>query len=104
MAMSIPWMLAAATAASTGTALVEGNQSKQAAKGAAYQAQQAAAKTLQQQTEATNRANAQSPNVNALITANQNAARSGGSSTMLTGPGGVPNSALSLGKNSLLGS
>jgi hypothetical protein len=55
------------------------------------------------QTEQINRANAKSPDTGALLSANQQAAKGGISGTMLTGPAGVDQNTLSLGKTSLLG-
>jgi hypothetical protein len=55
------------------------------------------------QTEQINRANAKSPDTGALLSANQQAAKGGISGTMLTGPAGVDQNTLSLGKSSLLG-
>lgn len=52
---------------------------------------------------ATNRANARSPDVAAMLTANMLAGKQGGASTMLTGPQGVDPSQLTLGRTSLLG-
>ncbi|MDR1351524.1 MAG: hypothetical protein LBJ59_12260 [Zoogloeaceae bacterium] len=70
----------------------------------AQAAQQAQMSQAQQQAkaaeEANNRANRNPANANAALSASQ----SGGSSTMLTGPQGVDQNLLSLGKNTLLGS
>lgn len=53
--------------------------------------------------EANNKANAKAPDSAALMAANMANGAMGNSGTMLTGPGGVDNSDLKLGKNSLLG-
>lgn len=53
---------------------------------------------------ATQRGQARAPDVGAMLAGNQQAAKGGGSSTMLTGPGGVDPSSLNLGRNTLLGS
>ena len=54
--------------------------------------------------EANNRANAKSPNASTILSAAQQAAKSGVGGTMLTGPTGVTADQLKLGKTSLLGS
>jgi hypothetical protein len=77
---------------------LEAQQTQSAAATAAAQKQATAAE------EANNRANAKTPDVGAMLAANQQAAKAGGSSTMLTGPQGVDTSSLNLGKNTLLGS
>ena len=51
--------------------------------------------------QANNRANAKAPDIAALLAGNQ--APGGVGSTMLTGPGGVDTSKLTLGRNTLLG-
>lgn len=51
--------------------------------------------------QASNRANAKTPNIAALLAGNQ--APGGVGSTMLTGSGGVDTSKLTLGRNTLLG-
>lgn len=43
------------------------------------------------------------PDVGAMLSGNKQAAMGGGSSTMLTGPGGVDPTTLNLGRNTLLG-
>lgn len=54
--------------------------------------------------ESTNRALAKSPDTNAIMSSASQAAKTGGASTMLTGPSGIDTSALQLGKkNTLLG-
>lgn len=63
-----------------------------------------AKKNAQQQEEQINRANAKSPDIAGMLSANQNAAKGGQSGTMLTGPQGVDPNSLNLGKNTLLGS
>lgn len=62
-----------------------------------------ALKTQQQADQANNRANAKSPDVTAMMSANLLAGKAGQSGTMLTGPQGVDASTLTLGKNTLLG-
>ena len=103
-------LLAAATTANTGYNMVQGNQASQKQKGEldkqnraqadalAMQKQQAAASQ-----EAVNRANQKMPDVGAIMSAAQQAARSGVSSTMLTGPTGIDPTSMQLGKKTLLG-
>ena len=52
---------------------------------------------------ANNAANARSPDTAAMMASNLAAGKQGASGTMLTGPGGVDPSQLTLGKSSLLG-
>ena len=54
--------------------------------------------------EANNRANSKSADSNAIMSAAAQAAKRGVGGTMLTGPQGVGNDLLSLGKSTLLGS
>jgi hypothetical protein len=68
------------------------------------QAKANALKTQQASEEANNKANAKSPDVTAMLSANLLAGKSGQSGTMLTGPSGVDAGTLTLGKASLLGS
>lgn len=50
------------------------------------------------------RGQGKTPDVGSMLAGNQQAAKGGGSGTMLTGPGGVDPATLNLGKNTLLGS
>lgn len=50
------------------------------------------------------RGQGKTPDVGSMLAGNQQAAKGGGSGTMLTGPGGVDPTTLNLGKNTLLGS
>ena len=72
-------------------------------KTAAEQATVQAAKQADLAEQANNRANSKSPDIGAMLSSNQQAAKGGQSSTMLTGPQGVDMSQLNLGKNTLLG-
>lgn len=92
---ALGWAAIAATAVTA----YNGYQQQQAAGKAAKQADAAA----KQQEEANNRANAKKADVNALLSAAQQSSKTGPSGTMLTGPSGIDPSALSLGKNTLLG-
>jgi len=66
------------------------------------QARADAAKAADQADQATNKANRKAPDLSALLAGN--AMTKGVGSTMLTGPGGVGTSNLTLGRNQLLGS
>lgn len=72
-------------------------------KSAQDKARQAAEEQAKKGEEANNRANAKSPDTNAIMSAAQQAAKGGVGGTMLTGPSGVDPSQLQLGKTSLLG-
>jgi hypothetical protein len=72
-------------------------------KTAAEQATVQATKQADLAEQANNRVNSKSPDVGAMLSSNQQAAKGGQSSTMLTGPQGVDMSQLNLGKNTLLG-
>lgn len=101
--------LSAAAGAALGNQMVDKpNQIAQQANDNQATANAAATANATKQTDlavqANNRANAQSPDVGAMLSANQQAAKSGGGSTMLTGPAGVDPSTLALGKSTLLGS
>ena len=67
-------------------------------------AQQSATKAASQADQAMNMANKKSPDVGAALAGARQASMMGGSGTMLTGPLGVDQGQLSLGKNTLLGS
>ena len=82
----------------------QGKSQKKAAANAAQQAQANAAKQERAADEANNRANQKRPDTMALLDAAQQAGKAGVSGTMLTGPQGIDPNALSLGKNTLLGS
>jgi hypothetical protein len=72
-------------------------------KTAAEQATVQATKQADLAEQANNRVNSKSPDIGAMLSSNQQAAKGGQSSTMLTGPQGVDMSQLNLGKNTLLG-
>ncbi len=88
---------------STAASVYSSNQQKQQAKGAQYQAQQAALKQEKQMEQQINAANKKRVNTNALLDSASQSARAGASGTMLTGPQGVDPSMLTLGKTTLLG-
>lgn len=70
---------------------------------ATEQAAKQAKATADAADQANNRANAKSPDLGAIASATEQAAKGGQSGTMLTGPSGVDTSSLLLGKKSLLG-
>lgn len=67
-------------------------------------AKTAAAKAKRNRDIAFNKANRQTADASAMLSKQGQRASGGISSTMLTGPSGVSNKSLSLGKNTLLGS
>ena len=86
----------AGTAYTVDNARKQGNQAND-------QAIKAAKANALQADEANNAANARNPDVAAMMASNLAAGKSGASGTMLTGPGGVDPSTLTLGRSSLLG-
>lgn len=95
----------AAVAAVIGTsyAVYSGERASDAQQEATKKADAVAKKQADQADQATNRANAKRPDIGAMLSANQQAAKAGGSGTMLTGPSGIDPNVLQLGKNTLLG-
>lgn len=89
--------------ASTGYQIKSSMDAAAAQERAQEEAKKQAEKQAKVADEATNRANQKKPDLSAILTAAQNAAKSGSGSTMLTGPLGIDTSSLSLGKTSLLG-
>lgn len=83
---------------------VQGSDQADAAKKSMQQAQANADRTARQADEAFNQANQKKPDTGAILSAQQQAGKSGVSGTMLTGPAGVDPSSLTLGKSTLLGS
>lgn len=101
---------AGAAVAGVGASVASSMAGQQAQQDAARQqkkAQQAAtAKAISQQRQSemvTNAANRRTPDINSIMSAASQASKSGPSSTMLTGPGGVDPNSLALGRSSLLG-
>lgn len=88
---------------STGMQADAGKKQAKAAEEANRIAQDAAAKNAKAMDEAANRANAKSPDLTAMLSANEQAAKGGVAGTMLTGATGIDPSTLQLGKNTLLG-
>lgn len=97
--------IAVGTAAvGTVASIVNGQSQADAAKKSMQQAQANADRTARQADEAFNQANQKKPDTGAILSAQQQAGKSGVSGTMLTGPAGVDPSSLTLGKSTLLGS
>jgi hypothetical protein len=103
MAVTTATAILAAAAAGAATSMYSANKAASAQKSAAAQAAATADKQAKVADEATNRANSKRPNAGAMLSANQQAAASGNASTMLTGPMGIDNSQLQLGRSTLLG-
>lgn len=100
------WLAIAAitsTAASVGMGLYQADQSRSAQNEANDQAAAAARKQAADADKAFNSANQKKPDLSAIMAAQQQAAKAGGASTMLTGSQGVDPNSLSLGRASLLG-
>lgn len=103
-ATTATYVAAAVAAAATYTSYEQSKKASAMQERAMQQAKENAGKQEKLQEEATNRANGKNPDVGAMLSATQQAAKAGGSSTMLTGPSGIDPAALQLGKNTLLGS
>lgn len=97
------WLAIGTAAASATTAVVTSDQARKAQNTATDQARANALATQQDADVANNKANARAPDSAALMSANMLAGANGQASTMLTGPGGIDPSQLTLGKTSLLG-
>lgn len=97
------YVMAAVTAAAAANSAYQSNQQAKDQKHTADVARKQAADNAKAQEEATNRADVKSPDTSSILSAAQQAGKSGVSSTMLTGSGGVDASSLSLGKSTLLG-
>lgn len=99
------WSAAALVVSAIGTAYSTDNARRQTnmAKDAQKEAQVNQAKAEVDADQAMNRANPKSPDTSALMSQMKQAAKAGGSGTMLTGPQGVDPSTLNLGKTTLLG-
>lgn len=96
-------VLAAAAVAGVAGTVYNGIEQSKNAKSAAATATANAKKTAADSERATNAAGAKAPDVAALLSGAEAAAKGGAGSTMLTGPSGIDPSALKLGKSTLLG-
>ncbi|MBU0593353.1 MAG: hypothetical protein KKH74_06395 [Gammaproteobacteria bacterium] len=94
---------AIAVGASTAVSLYNGQQQSKAADNASRQAQANADRQAADAEQAMNRANQKKPDTSAILSAAQQSGKQGGSGTMLTGPQGVGQNDLALGKTTLLG-
>jgi Ni/Co efflux regulator RcnB len=102
-AITATTILAGAAVAGTVAQIQQGKKAAKSQEQAARQAVDQADKQAKMADEANNRANKKKPNVGAMLDANMQASQRGAGSTMLTGPGGVDPSSLTLGKSTLLG-
>jgi hypothetical protein len=106
--MSDPATLAMLTVGLQGANLIKGigdsNNAKNAQESAAATAAANAKATATAADQAYNKANPKLPSTNSLDAANKLYGSQGVSSTSLTGPGGVDQATLTLGKKTLLGS
>jgi hypothetical protein len=80
-----------------------GKKAQKSQQAAQAQALTVANAQADQADQANNRANMKRPNLQGLLSENQMAAKGGVGGTMLTGPEGVDQDSLLLGKNTLLG-
>lgn len=94
----------AAAAVVAGATLYSSEQQRKAQGKAQDQARRQALAAEKAADEASNRANQKKPDTMSLLSSAEQAAKGGVSGTMLTGPQGVDQNALALGKSSLLGS
>lgn len=103
MSFYVAGTFVAVTAASAYMSYQQGQKANQLQQDAMNQAQANAKASASMQEQQINAANAKAPNTSALQSANEQSAKGGQSGTMLTGPGGVDLSNLTLSKNTLLG-
>lgn len=110
MGMDPITMLAISAAVGTGYSIYQGEKAASQQEEALRQQQQAQTEAKAQATsqerrsqQAYNAANRKSPDVGSIMAGAEQAAKSGGAGTMLTGPTGVDPNQLALGKNTLLG-
>ncbi len=96
-------ILAVAAVASVAISAKNGADQADAAKKSMQQAQANADRTQKQADQDFNRANQKKPDTVGILSAAQQAGKSGASGTMLTGAQGVDPASLTLGKNTLLG-
>lgn len=95
--------LAVAAVAGTAYSIYSGERAAHAQQKAQSEAKANALKQEKAADEAFNAANRKKPDTMAILDAASQSGKAGASSTMLTGPMGVDPSALTLGKNTLLG-
>ena len=97
------WIAVGAAATSATATLYSADSARKNANQANDTAIKAAQANAADADRANNAANAKTPDAAAMMAANLAAGKQGASGTMLTGPGGVDPSQLTLGKSSLLG-
>ena len=88
----------------TGYSIYSGERANSMQKKAQDQAVDTAQKQEKANDEAVNRANQKTPDTSGILSSAQQASKTGASGTMLTGPTGIDQSMLQLGRKSLLGS
>ena len=96
-------MAAAVAAVGVGVSYNSAQEQKKSQESAQEQARKNALKQEKSSDEANNRVNQKSADTTGALAAAQQAGKSGASGTMLTGTQGVDQSALNLGKSTLLG-
>ena len=102
--MGIETAILGAVIAGAGVSAYSAKKQSDAQKKAQRSAEAIAEKQKNQAERELNRANAKTPDLAGIMASNKRAEGAGGAgSTMLTGPQGVSQDALSLGKNTLLG-
>lgn len=97
------YVIGGAMAASTAYQAYAGNKADQQQRSAQRQALAQADASAKAADEANNKANQKRPDVAGALSSAMQSGKSGASGTMLTGPGGVDPSSLTLGKQTLLG-
>ena len=102
LSAAMPYMLGIA-GASLAMQYQNGEDAKKAQSRANETATANATKAADQADQANNRANGKQPDIGAMLSSNQMAAKGGVGGTMLTGPQGIDPKALLLGKTTLLG-
>ena len=101
LATGNPWLAVAGYSA--GAQYDQGEQATATQKEANAQAKASATKQAELADQATNRANAKTPDLMGLSSQNTLDAKGGTGSTMLTGPAGIDPKSLLLGRTTLLG-
>lgn len=96
-------IMAVTAAVGTAYSIYSGERASSAQEEGQRKAEANAKKNADLADQANNKANQKRPDTNALMAANEQAAKSGPSGTMLTGTAGIDPNALQLGKNTLLG-
>lgn len=101
--MCDPVTIGLLVAGSTAVTAYSAETARKSASQGRAQALRTAESTAAESERAINRANKKTPDLAAMLAANQLAATGGQGSTMLTGPGGVDPNQLTLGKSALIG-